>query len=131
MKIGIDARFVGPQGTGLGKYTEKLIISLGKIDNKNQYIIFLGKNNWDYLKLKNNFKKVLSDIPWYSILEQIKLPSIFKKQDLDLLHVTHFNVPIAYHGKFIVTIHDLIHHQFSESASTTKNPIVFKIKRFA
>ena len=130
VRIGIDARFVGPAGTGLGKYTEKLIENLKKIDSQNQYFIFLRKENWDYLKLGKNFKKILADVPWYSLSEQVKLPKIFEKQSLDLLHVPHFNAPIFYKGLFIITIHDLIHHQFSESSVTTKNPLIFKIKRF-
>ena len=130
-RIGIDARFVGPQGTGLGKYTEKLINNLSLIDSKNQYFIFLRKNNWDYLKLGKNFKKILADIPWYSLTEQLKMPQIFASQNLDLLHIPHFNVPIFYRDKFIVTIHDLIHHQFSEGAATTRNPLIFRIKRLA
>ena len=132
MKIGIDARFVGPQGTGLGKYTEKLILNLAKIDKKNQYAIFLRENNWSFLKLNNfkNFTKVLADVPWYSLSEQYKMPSIFSAQNLDLMHVPHFNMPILYKGKFAVTIHDLILHKFKESAATTKNPIIFKLKRF-
>lgn len=131
MRVGIDARFVGPQGTGLGKYTEKLIVNLAKIDGKSSYFIFLKKTNWDYLKLPKNFTKVLADVPWYSLEEQYKMPAIFSTQNLDLLHVPHFNVPISLKGKFIVTIHDLIHHKFSEYAATTKNPIIFKLKRFA
>ncbi len=131
MKIGIDARFVGPQGTGLGKYTEKLILNLSKIDSKNQYAIFLKKDNWDYLTLSKNFKKVLADIPWYSLQEQQKMPGIFNKENLDLLHIPHFNVPIFYRGKFVVTIHDLIHHDFKNDAVTIRNPIVFQLKRFA
>lgn len=129
MKIGIDARFVGPQGTGLGKYTEKLILNLAKIDHKNNYVIFLRENNFDYLKIENRFKKVLADIPWYSLKEQLVLPKIFASQNLDILHVPHFNAPFFYGGKFIVTIHDLIHHQFSETSATTKNPVIFKLKR--
>lgn len=128
MKIGIDARFIGPQGTGLGKYTEKLIENLTKIDRQNQYVIFLRKDNWNWQKLPNNFKKILADVPWYSLAEQIRLPKIFENQNLDLLHVPHFNAPIFYDGKFIVTIHDLIHHQFNQAA-TTKNPLIFKIKK--
>ena len=148
MKIGIDARFVGPQGTGLGKYTEKLIENLQEIDQKNDYVIFLRKGNWDYLKFKNkNFKKIEANVPWYSVEEQIKLPKIFKSQNLDVLHVPHFNAPMFYNsqsrrlfglrerskltGKFIVTIHDLIHHNVKEQATTTKNPVTFRIKRFA
>ena len=131
MRIGIDARFVGPQGTGLGKYTEKLITNLAKLDNKNKYFIFLGKNNWDFLRLEkfDNFEKVLADIQWYTLEEQIKLPKIFSKANLDLLHVPHFNAPIFYKGKMIVTIHDLIHHNFKEQTTTTRNPLLFQIKR--
>lgn len=129
MKIGIDARFIGPQGTGLGKYTEKLIINLAKIDTKNDYAIFLRKNNWDYLKLKKNFKKIPADIPWYSLEEQIKMPGILNAENLDLLHIPHFNVPFLYRKKFVVTIHDLIHHHFKETSATTRNEIVFNLKR--
>lgn len=132
MKVGIDARFVGPEGTGLGKYTEKLIENLVKIDTKNQYVVFLRQNNWSYLNLQTkNFTKVLADVPWYSFGEQLKMSGIYKAQNLDILHVPHFNVPILYNRPFIVTIHDLIHHKFSQESATTKNPLVFKVKRIA
>lgn len=134
IKIGIDARFVGPQGTGLGKYTEKLVENLAAIDHKNNYVIFLttagSKQNYKWGS-KKNFKIKVTDIPWYSVGEQHKLPKILKGENLDLLHVPHFNVPIFYRGKFIVTIHDIIHHKFSETSATTKNPLLFKIKRLA
>ncbi len=129
MRIGIDARFVGPQGTGLGKYTEKLILNLAEIDKKNHYSIFLRKNNWDYLVLNKNFKKVLADIPWYSIKEQVKMPAIFNLENLDILHIPHFNAPFFYRKKFVVTIHDLIHHYFQETSATTRNEIVFGLKK--
>ena len=130
MKIGIDARFVGPEGTGIGKYTEKLIENLQKIDTKNQYAIFLKESNWNYLKnLSKNFRKVLADVSWYSLEEQIRMPTIYSREKFDLLHVPHFNVPILYRGKFIVTIHDLIRQQFSETSATTRNALTFRIKK--
>lgn len=132
LRIGIDARFIGPEGTGLGKYTEKLIENLQKIDNHNSYYIFLRQNNWHFLKLQNtNFQKVLADINWYSLEEQLKMAGIFNSQNLDLLHIPHFNVPILYRRKFIVTIHDLIHHNFPQESATTKNPLIYKLKRGA
>ncbi len=130
MRIGIDARFVGPEGTGLGKYAEKLIENLQDVDNKNNYVIFLKANNFNHLKIRNkNFSKVLADVNWYSVDEQIKMPAIFASQKLDILHVPHFNVPFFYKGKFVVTIHDLIHHDFSQESATTKNYLIFKVKR--
>lgn len=132
MRVGIDARFVGPEGTGLGKYTEKLIANLQKIDTKNDYVIFLRKTNWSYLKLNaTNFQKKLADVPWYSLEEQFKMPAIYNQANLDLLHVPHFNVPIFYRKKFVVTIHDLIHHHFSQESTTTRNYLLFKAKRIA
>lgn len=134
MTIGIDARFVGPQGTGLGKYTEKLIENLAAIDDKNNYVIFLtteGSNQNYKWGSKKNFKIKVTNIPWYSVGEQHKMPKILKDENLDLLHVPHFNVPIFYRGKFVVTIHDIIHHKFSETSATTRSPLIFKGKRFA
>lgn len=131
MRIGIDARFVGPQGTGLGKYSEKLILNLAKVDAQNQYRIFLKKDNWDFLVLPKSFRKVQADVSWYSISEQLKMPKIFKNENLDVLHVPHFNVPVFYKGKFVVTIHDLIHHDFKNDAATAHSSLVFQAKRAA
>ena len=39
-RIGIDARFVGPEGKGLGRYGEKLIEMLQELDSTNEYVIF-------------------------------------------------------------------------------------------
>lgn len=43
MIIGIDARFYGPKGKGLGRYTQKLIENLEKIDSENEYMIFFAQ----------------------------------------------------------------------------------------
>lgn len=129
MKIGIDARFYGPSGKGLGRYTEKLIKNLEKIDFQNQYFIFLRKENWkDYNPQNPNFRKVLADLPWYTVEEQIFMPRIISKHKIDLMHFPHFNVPIFYFGDFVVTIHDLILLKFSTKKATTLGPILYKIK---
>lgn len=131
MRIGIDARFVGPKGTGLGVYTQNLIENLQKIDRKNHYSIFLKEDNWSHLKLTNpKFKKVLADIPWYSLAEQTKMYAILNANNLDLVHFPHFNIPFFYKGKFVVTIHDLVHKHFPHTSTSTKNPFIFKLKRF-
>ena len=148
MKIGIDARFWGQAGPG--RYVKNLVLALEKIDSENEYVIFLNpgkgleKSQTLYgvksLTLggetleregggSKNFKFVEVDIPWYSFAEQIKLPSIFAREKLDLLHVPHFNIPIFYPGKIAVTIHDLTIHRFSTARATTRGIPLYRLKR--
>lgn len=126
MRIGIDARFWNQ--SGIGRYLRNLIFHLQKIDSKNDYYLFLLPEDFDQLNLAKNFHKVLANFKWYGIEEQIKLPKLLEKYNLDLVHFPHFNVPIFYNGKFIVTIHDLI-HQHSSNYSSTHNPLIFHLKK--
>lgn len=129
MKIGIDARFFGPIGKGLGRYTEKLIENLERLDRENEYFIFLRQANFDdYIPKNSSFKKVVADFRWYSLSEQLRFPRLLKKYDLDLVHFPHFNVPLFYRGKFVVTIHDLILLHFPTVRSSTLSPIIFWFK---
>ncbi len=41
----------------------------------------------------------------YSILEQFEIP--FSYKNTDLLHIPHFNIPVFYPKKLVVTVHDL------------------------
>lgn len=132
MKIGIDARFYGSIGKGLGRYTQKLIQHLEHIDTKNQYVIFLRKENFEeYKPLNPNFKKELADYRWYTFAEQIFFPFQLRRHEFDLVHFPHFNVPLLYTGKFIITIHDLILTHFPTLRSTMLNPFFYWIKYVA
>lgn len=129
MRIGIDARFYGPVGKGLGRYTQKLIENLERVDDSNQYFIFLKRDGFRSYEPKNrNFKKVLADYHWYTFSEQLKFPKLLKKYRLDLVHFPHFNVPLFYLGKFVVTIHDLILIHFPTIRSSTLSPVLYWIK---
>lgn len=130
MKIGIDARFYGPTRTGPGRYTQKLVDHLQEIDNKNDYVVFLRKDNWDEFQPKSSrFKKVLADYRWYSLSEQLFMPWKIKNEKIDLMHFPHFNIPIFYPGKFIVTIHDLIITHFPTRRATKLGPLLYKAKQ--
>lgn len=136
-RIGIDARFYGTFGKGLGRYAQKLIENLEKIENENpesdrEYFVFLRKENFDEYKPKSErFHKVLADYHWYTFSEQIKMPRILNKYNLDLVHFPHFNVPIFYFRPFIVTIHDLILLNFPTLKGTTLSPLWYKVKFLA
>ncbi|MFA6424206.1 MAG: glycosyltransferase family 1 protein [Candidatus Magasanikbacteria bacterium] len=129
MRIGIDARMLGPKQGGLGRYIEQLIANLEKIDSQNEYAIFLRKENWDdYNPTNLRFKKVLADIGWYGWAEQIYFPYIIKNEKVDLMHFPHWNVPLFYNQKFVVTIHDLLLLHFPTRHASTLGPIWYWIK---
>ncbi len=132
-RIGIDARFYGPVGKGLGRYTQEIVDNILKIDKENDYVIFLRKENFDELLVdkNSNVKKVLTDLRWYSWKEQILMPYYIWKEKLDLVHFPHFNVPLFVPTKFIVTIHDLILTKFKTIRASTKHPLIYNIKNWA
>jgi glycosyltransferase involved in cell wall biosynthesis len=139
-RIGIDARFFGPIGKGLGRYTQKLIENLEKVSvqgglasgEDHHYFVFLKSGNFADYKPKNpNFKKIKADYHWYTFSEQIKFPRLLEKYKLDIMHFPHFNVPLLYRKKFIVTIHDLILIHFPTVRSSTLHPILYWIKFLA
>jgi glycosyltransferase involved in cell wall biosynthesis len=132
MKIAIDARFFGPEGTGIGKYTEKLVENLQKLDDRNEYFIILRKNNWRLFNpTASNFKKVLADARGYSLKEQVLLPAVLLKIKPDLVHFPHFNIPLLYPGKFVVTIHDVTISEFKNVSSSKLSSPVYLLKHAA
>lgn len=132
MRIGIDARMYGPKQGGLGRYIEQLIKNLEKIDSTDEYIIFLRKENFnDYQPVNSNFKKVLADIYWYGLAEQVQMPKIIKQQKVDLMHFPHWNVPYFYNGPFMVTIHDLLLLHYPTRKASTLGPVTYWFKNLA
>lgn len=128
MRIVIDGRMYNE--SGIGRYIRNLISSLQIIDQENEYFILHLRADYDILVYRNNFHKVLADFRWYGISEQVKLLGLLKELKPDLIHFPHFNVPLLYGGKFIVTIHDLIHQHFRTNRVTTLNPLLYRIKQF-
>ena len=132
-KIGIDARFYGPIGKGLGRYIQEVVDNVIKMDSYNDYVVFLRKDNFDELVIDEfkNVKKVLVDVQWYSLKEQLLMPFYIWKEKLDLIHFPHFNVPFFVPCKFIVTIHDLILTKFKTVRATTLHPFIYELKNLA
>ncbi len=131
MKIGIDARFFGTSGKGLGRYTEKLILSLEKIDTENHYEIFLYTENFDEYQPSNpRFTKTAVPYRWYGFGEQFLYPFFLQRRRLDLVHFPHFNVPLLYRAPFVVTIHDLILLHYPTQKASTRHAFWYAFKYF-
>lgn len=129
MKILIDARLYGPENAGLGRYVTNLIEQFSKTDTKDNFIVLLRKKYYESLVFPSNWKKVLADYRHYSFAEQIKLPAVINKENPDVTHFPHFNVPILFKGKYVVTIHDMLMHKSVGKSATTLSAPIYLIKR--
>jgi glycosyltransferase involved in cell wall biosynthesis len=101
--VAIDARWlVG----GIGAYTEKLLLGLGK--NTNGVELHAITRQADAARVKELCSGVtVVDVPIYTATEQVLIPRAARRYDL--LHVPHFNIPVLYGRPLMVSIMDVIH----------------------
>lgn len=122
-KIGLDLRLWPATTGGIGRYSRNLLAELLRLDTKNQYTaIITPAGEAEFTLTAPNLKKLVVDIPHYSLAEQRRLPKILAAEQFDLVHFAHFNHPIRYQGRFVVTVHDLIMHLFPSPAQK-RSPI--------
>jgi len=127
-RILIDARLYGPKHTGIGRYTKNLLLALADLpDFSNyQFSVLVAELHPELKK----YHQIVTNIRHYSWQEQIFLPSMIYNLQPHLVHFTHFNKPIFYHGSSVITIHDLIKHFFTGQATTTKSPLLYWPKQW-
>lgn len=120
MKIGIDGRAAKwYHGTGIGTYTNQLILSLNNVDNDNNYLIFMPQCD-SINNLKSNFKTEFVDsIPSNSFWDDINVPNILNNADIDLYHVPQNGVGLSENIKCkkVITLHDIIPLRMPETVS--------------
>ncbi|MEX0896243.1 MAG: glycosyltransferase family 1 protein [Patescibacteria group bacterium] len=121
-RIGIDCRLGGLRHAGIGRYIVELVSRL-VTDGSFSWVLFCTDQEQVTEILGNkppsNVKVVLAPIPHYTVQEQLKMPRIFNKEQLDLLHIPHFNAPILYTGPYVLTVHDLLWHEHRGAQVTT------------
>src|SRR3972149_3776935 len=111
-KILLDCRFWGPSHTGLGRYSQEVVLALLALKPKFKLQILAPHR-------VPGIDTVVTKIKPYSYAEQLQLAPLIREINPDLTHFLHFNLPLAYQGKFIVTIHDLIKHHSRGLTTTT------------
>lgn len=139
LHIAIDARWIFPQISGIGLYTQELIAALARIPSPHRFTLFF--NNTDVLARtraetrydsNNAFRSELISGGPYSPLDQITLPRLLKKRGIDVYHATNVMMPLVGLGtiKRIVTIHDLIPLLFRDHAPRSKKNQLFPLYRW-
>lgn len=119
MKIGIDGRAAKwYRGTGIGTYTYQLINSINKIDNINDYLVFLPEKT--ALELGDNFKiqsvKANSDSNFWN---EVRVENNFYNNNLDIYHVPQNGVGLSSNLDChkTITLHDIIPLRMPETVS--------------
>jgi glycosyltransferase involved in cell wall biosynthesis len=105
MKIAIDARIIY---TSTGRYVERLLEQLQRLDTANDYVVLLRRE--DYARWQptaTNFTKVIADYPPYTFREQLQFAWQLQQLRLDLVHFTMPQHPLGYRGRRVITVHDL------------------------
>jgi glycosyltransferase involved in cell wall biosynthesis len=122
MKILLDARWIFPQITGIGSYTQELIRHLAEVDINNSYVIIfqypeVQERTLQYAKIgaSSNFTSVLIPYGPFSPKSQLFMPRWLAAQRAEVYHSTNFMYPFpafprGHAGKTacVLTIHDLI-----------------------
>src|SRR3990167_4471862 len=106
-KICIDARMWGIKHTGIGRYVENLVDNL-----PGDVILIVHPDQKNEPKLAR-FKKYYAKYHPYSVLAQLEMLILLIKIKPDIVHFTHFSVPILWRGKVGGGIYDLIKQFFA------------------
>ncbi|SRR6266550_2612845 len=123
-KIAIDARIIN---SSTGRYVERLIYHLEKLDHDNNYLILVPKKDLNYYKPTNpRFTIVEADFDSYSFSEQVGFLGLLNRLKPDLVHFCMPQQPILYRGRHVTTVHDLI---LLNTYNSDKNYLMFKAKQ--
>lgn len=122
--IAIDARLIN---TSTGRYIERLLYYLEKIDTTNQYTVLVrDKDETFWTPTNDNFQVMVADYDSYSFAEQIGYKRLLGNLRPDLVHFCMPEQPVLYRRRSVTTIHDLI---LLNTYNSDKNWLVFRSKQ--
>ncbi|HXR50295.1 MAG TPA: glycosyltransferase family 1 protein [Verrucomicrobiae bacterium] len=123
-KIVIDAR---ESGTSTGRYIDKLIEYLHKLQPAHKIVVLTGEHRVDFYKqVTPSFEVVATPFKEFSYGEQFGFKKQLEGLQPDLVHFGMAQQPVRYHGRSVTTIHDLTTMRFT---NPDKNLLVFKFKQ--
>lgn len=130
IRIGIDARMFSDNFTGIGRYTFELtkrLFEKKSADFLIEWVLFLNEPEFSQFEFPKNVKKVCVDAKHYSLAEQTKFLQILNREKCDLVHFTHFNVPLFYRRPYVVTVHDTTLSFYPGAGTSFLKQLVYKI----
>lgn len=119
MKIGIDARAAKwYRGTGIGTYSYQLIHSLNKIDNYNDYLLFVPEDCKLDIPFQENFHiKNIKQDNQNNFWNEVNIPNKLTDKYMDIYHVPQngIGLPTTKNCPFVITLHDIIPYRMPDT----------------
>ena len=117
-KIAIDARMI--EMSGIGTYIQHLL-------GQGIYDIAVGEER-QIRKVDQEVEVVPFEAAIYGPREQLLFPEKeLKRRGAALTHFPHYDVPLTFRSRFVVTVHDLIHVVCPESMESRWKPVYAKV----
>jgi glycosyltransferase involved in cell wall biosynthesis len=123
-RIVIDARELR---TSSGRYVERLLPYLQRIDRENRYQVLLKPRDMEEWQPSNpNFSKLACPYKEFSLGEQVGFYRQLRGLKADLVHFPMVQQPALYRGRSVTTMNDLTTVRFR---NLSKNALVFTFKQ--
>ncbi|MCX5800617.1 MAG: glycosyltransferase family 1 protein [Candidatus Eisenbacteria bacterium] len=143
MRIGIDARWIFRELSGIGTYTRELVKHLAEIDRQNEYVLFFDRaaaleevRAFAHLEEAPNFSTSLLAHGPFSPWSQLVLPSLFTRLRLDVFHSANYMIPFLAFPRnragdtlCVVNLHDLIPLLFPHYSPRSKKARLLPLYR--
>ncbi len=149
MKIGLDARWILAETSGIGVYTRELLRQLLRLDTRNTYRLYFSdravmERESDAIGLADAPRASACLLPYglFSLQSQLDLPRRLRADGLDLFHSPNYLVPLRAFPRrrggapppgrlrCLVTLHDLIPLVFPDYAPRARTRRWFPVYRW-
>ncbi len=147
MRIGIDARWIGWELSGIGAYTQELIRYVALENSAHEFYVYfhdarVQERTWAHCDLAAHpqFSAVMVPDGPFSLITQWRMPRLIRAHALDVFHATNFMLPFRAFPRHrrgptacVVTIYDLIPLLFPEYTprawKTRLHPVFRRVMR--
>jgi len=139
LHVVIDARWIFPEISGIGLYTQELIAALARIPSPHRFTLLFNREDvmartaaHTHFTMNNAFSSVLAGTGPFSLLDSIRIPLRLRGRGVDLFHAPNYMMPLALPRRIkrVVTIHDLIPLLFREYAPRSRKNRLFPVFKF-
>ena len=91
MRVAMDIRKL--RDYGIGTYVRNIVAQIALLDTVNEYVLISRPEDLEFTRtLGPNIRGVISTAANYSLREQFSIPSIVRRERVDVFHAPHYVV---------------------------------------